>query len=205
MNGLLAKKLGMTQLFLENGTRIPVTVLQAGPCEVVQVKTKEVDGYESVQIGFGEIKEKNVTNPLLGHFKKAGVAPKRFLAEFSAESGEEVTVGKVVDISIFEGVTQVSVSGITKGHGFAGTIKRYSFASGPRSHGSKNVREPGSNGASTYPARTFPGKRMPGQFGNVQVTVRNLNLVKVDSENGLLYVKGAVPGPKNGLIKVRKA
>lgn len=204
MNGLLAKKLGMTQLFLENGERIPVTVLQAGPCEVVQVKTKDVDGYEAVQIGFGDIKEKNVTSPLIGHFKKAGVAPKRHLAEFSAD-GADVAVGSVIDISIFEGVNEVSVSGTTKGHGFAGTIKRYSFASGPRSHGSKNVREPGSNGASTYPARTFPGKRMPGHFGNVQVTVRNLRLVKVDAENGLLYVKGAVPGPKNGLIKVRKA
>ena len=205
MNGILAKKMGMTQIFLESGECVPVTVLQAGPCQVVQQKTVEKDGYAAVQIGFEDQKEQRLSKPLQGHFKKAGVAPKKHLAEFEVEGSEEVEVGKEIDASIFEGVENIIVTGTSKGRGFAGTIKRYDFSSGPRSHGTGNVRAPGSIGACSYPGRTFPGQRMPGQYGNKKITVKNLSLVKVDVERNLLFVKGAVPGPKNGLIKVRKA
>jgi large subunit ribosomal protein L3 len=203
MNGILAKKLGMTQLFLESGECVPVTVLQAGPCEVVQVKTEENDGYSAVQVGFEDQKEQRLGAPMTGHFKKAGVSPKKHLAEFS--STEEIAVGAVYGADIFEGVENLTVTGVSKGRGFAGTIKRHGFASGPRSHGTGNVRAPGSIGACAYPGRVFPGKKMPGHYGNKQKTVRNLKLIQIDSERNLIFVRGAVPGAKNGLIKVRKA
>ena len=203
MNGILAKKLGMTQLFLESGECVPVTVLQAGPCEVVQVKTEENDGYAAVQVGFEDQKEQRLDAPMTGHFKKAGVSPKKHLAEFS--SAEEIAVGAVYGADIFEGVENLTVTGVSKGRGFAGTIKRHGFAKGPRSHGTGNVRAPGSIGACAYPGRVFPGKKMPGHYGNKQKTVRNLKLIQIDSERNLIFVRGAVPGAKNGLIKVRKA
>lgn len=205
MNGILAKKLGMTQLFLENGERIAVTVLQSAPCQIVQKKTVESDGYNALCVGFEDIKESKANKPRLGLFKKAGVAPKRFLTEFKAEDINAWEVGQSYDISIFEGTEQINVTGVSKGRGFAGTIKRYNFRSGPRAHGSGNRREPGSLGATSGTARVFPGKRLPGHYGDAKVTVKNLKVVKLDTDRNLIFVKGAVPGPKDGLIKVRKA
>jgi len=204
MNGILAKKLGMTQIFLESGEVVPVTVLQAGPCQVVQVKTAEKDGYSALQVGFEDQKAQRLNKAETGHFAKAGVTGKKYLAEFTAENPEEWEIGKEYGVDIFEGVGSVTVSGLTKGHGFSGTIKRYGFSSGPRSHGTGNVRAPGSIGACSYPGRVFPGKKMPGHYGNKKHTVKNLKLVKVDAESNLLFVRGAVPGAKNSLIKVSK-
>ncbi|MBP5187858.1 MAG: 50S ribosomal protein L3 [Fibrobacterales bacterium] len=205
MNGILAKKLGMTQVYLEDGRQVAVTVLQAGPCKVIQRKTEKTDGYEAIQVGFEDKSLKHTTQPMQGHFKKAGVEPMRYLAEFQADNPDEWEVGKEYTVSVFEGVKQVDVTGVSKGHGFAGTIKRHNFGSGPRAHGSKNQRAPGSLSAHSYPARVFPGKRLGGRMGTDNVTVRNLELVKIDAEQNLLFVKGAVPGPVSGLIKVRKA
>lgn len=204
MNGILAKKLGMTQIFLESGEVVPVTVLQAGPCHVTQIKTADKDGYSALQVGFEEQKASRMTKADLGHFEKAGTPVLKHLAEFTAENIEEWEIGKVFGADIFEGVSTVAVTGVSKGHGFAGTIKRYGFSSGPRSHGTGNVRAPGSIGACSYPGRVFPGKKMPGHYGNKQKTVKNLKLVKVDAESNLLFVRGAVPGAKNSLIKVSK-
>jgi large subunit ribosomal protein L3 len=204
MNGILGKKIGMTQVFTENGERLAVTVLEAGPCHIVQKKTPEKEGYSAMQVGFQEKKESRTSKPLKGHFEKANVTPKKSVVEFSAENPEEWNVGQSYDVSIFEGVENVVVSGTSKGRGFAGTIKRHGFTSGPRSHGSHNVREPGSLGAHSYPARVFPGKKLPGHYGNKRVSVKNLTVVKIDKERNLLFVKGAVPGPKNGLIEIRK-
>lgn len=205
MNGILAKKLGMTQVYLEDGRQIAVTVLQAGPCKVVQRKTEEVDGYAAIQVGFDEKRESLLTAPQKGHFRKAGVAPMRYLAEFNADNPADWEPGKEYTVSVFEGVKEVNVTGISKGKGFAGTVKRHGFSEGPRSHGSKNKRAPGSIGANSYPARVFPGKKLGGRMGGESVTVRHLEIVKIDAEQNLLFVKGAVPGPANGLIKVRKA
>jgi large subunit ribosomal protein L3 len=205
MNGILAKKIGMTQLFLENGQRVAVTVLQGGPNQVVVKRTVATDGYDAVCIGFEDIKESKLTKAELGLFKKSGVSPKRHLVEFKTQDINAVEVGQVFDVSLFEGVESVSVTGTSKGRGFAGTIKRYNFASGPRSHGTGNRREPGSLGATSGTARVFPGQRLPGHYGDEKVTVKNLKVVKVDTERNLIFVKGAVPGPKDGLIKVRKA
>ena len=205
MNGILAKKLGMTQVYLEDGRQVAVTVLQAGPCKVIQRKTAQADGYDAIQVGFEEKNAKHTTRPMQGHFQKAGVEPMRYLAEFKADNPDEWAVGSEYGASVFEGVKQVDVTGVSKGHGFAGTIKRHNFGSGPRAHGSKNQRAPGSLSAHSYPARVFPGKRLGGHMGAENVTVRHLELIKVDAEQNLLFVKGAVPGPANGLIKVRKA
>jgi len=204
MNGIIAKKLGMSQIFSEDGECIPVTVLEAGPCVVVRHKTPEVDGYSAIQLGYGDAKEQRVSKPDLGQFKKAGVAPKKTLMEVSSDDLDSWPVGSEVDVSIFAEDEQVNVSGISKGRGFSGTIRRHNFSKGPRTHGSHNVRAPGSIGACSYPARVFPGKRMPGQYGAKKITVRNLDVVKVDSDRNLLYVRGAVPGSKNGIIMVRK-
>jgi len=204
MNGIIAKKLGMSQIFSEDGECIPVTVLEAGPCVVVRHKTPEVDGYSAIQLGYGDAKEQRVSKPDMGQFKKAGVAPKKTLMEVSSDDLDSWPVGSEVDVSIFADAEQVNVSGISKGRGFSGTIRRHGFSKGPRTHGSHNVRAPGSIGACSYPARVFPGKRMPGQYGAKKITVRNLDVVKVDSDRNLLYVRGAVPGSKNGIIMVRK-
>jgi large subunit ribosomal protein L3 len=204
MNGILAKKLGMTQLFNEAGECIPVTVLEAGPCVVVRHKTQDSDGYAAIQIGFGEQRESRANKPDLGQFAKAGVALKKQLCEFTADDLNEWPVGKEFGASIFSDGQSVNVSGLSKGRGFAGTIKRYGFAKGPRSHGSHNVREPGSLSGNTYPGRVFPGKKMPGHYGNKKITVKNLSIVKVDDERNLVYLKGAVPGPRNGIILIRK-
>ncbi len=204
MKGILGKKLGMSQVFLEDGTAMGVTVIEAGPCKVTQVRSKENDGYEAVQLGFGLRKAKNVSKAELGHFAKAGLesAPE-LVIEFPLE-GDAPVVGSDVTVSVLEGVKRVSVSGTTKGRGFAGTIKRHNFQRGRETHGNVNHRAPGSAGAHTYPARTIPGKKLPGQYGAEKQTIRNLQLVKIDAENNLLYVRGAVPGPINGHVIVEK-
>lgn len=204
MKGILGKKLGMSQLFLEDGSALGVTVIEAGPCKVTQVRSKETDGYEAVQIGFGARKAKNVSKAELGHFAKSGLetAP-AFVIELPLD-GETPVVGADVTVSAFEGVSKVSVRGTSKGRGFAGTIKRYNFHRGRETHGNVNHRAPGSVGQHTYPARTIPGKKLPGHYGAASCTTRNLQLVRIDAENNLLYIRGAVPGPINGLLIVEK-
>lgn len=204
MNGIIAKKLGMTQIFTEQGECVPVTVLEAGPCVVVRHKTVENDGYTAVQVGFGLKKEQRSNKADLGQFQKAGVSAREHLCEFDVADLGEWPVGKEFGATEFAVADIVKVSGISKGRGFAGGIKRHGFSSGPRSHGSHNIREPGSQSAHTFPGRVFPGKRLPGQYGNKKVTVKNLQIVDIDGERNLLFVRGAVPGPKNGIIVVRK-
>ena len=202
MAAILAKKLGMTQVFLDDGRVERVTVLEAGPCPVTGIRTVERDGYEAVQLAFGAVREKALTKPELGHLRKVDAPPLRTLVEFRDEAGE-LTVGETVTVEAFEVGQTVKVSGVSKGKGFQGTIKRHGFASGPKSHGSHNVRAPGSIGAAAYPARVFKGIRGPGQMGNKRVTQKGLSVVRVDAENNLLLVRGSVPGPRNGVVEVR--
>ena len=201
---ILATKVGMTQIFNENGMLIPVTVLQATPNVVTQVKTVENDGYAAVQVGFGEIRDVLVNKPRKGHFAKAGVANKRFLREFKFENAAEYTVGQEIKADIFAEGDKIDVTGISKGKGFQGAIKRFGLSRGPMKHGSKYHRHAGSNGPATTPGRVFKGKHMPGQMGAVKVTVQNLEVVKVDVENNLLLVKGAVPGSKKALLVLKE-
>lgn len=203
--GILGKKLGMTQIFDEQGTLIPVTVIEAGPCTVVQKKTAEKDGYEAVQLGFGEKRERLFNKPLKGHFDKAGVKPRRYLKEFRLDQADELSslnVGDEVKVDIFTEGEKVDITGITKGKGYQGPIKRHGFAKGPMSHGSKYHRGIGSLN-SVDPARVFKGRKMAGRMGGVKRTVQNLEIVKVDSERNLLLVRGAVPGVKGSLVTVR--
>ena len=194
--GIIGKKIGMTQVFDEQGHVIPVTVIQAGPCVVVQKKTEEKDGYNSVQLGYGDVKEKHTTKPLQGHFKKAGVELKKVLREFRLEAAADMNVGDIVDVDTFAAGDSVDVTGISKGKGYAGTIKRYGGHRTPMTHGGGPVhRHAGSMGACSSPSRIFKGKKMPGHMGAVRVTVQNLDVVKVDTENHLLVIKGAIPGP----------
>ena len=201
---ILATKIGMTQIFNEDGTLIPVTVLQAGPCVVTQIKTVENDGYEAVQVGFGEKKEKLVNKPMKGLFDKAGVSCKRFVREFKFENTAEYSVAQEIKADIFAAGDKVDASAISKGKGFQGAIKRHGQHRGPMAHGSKFHRHQGSNGACSDPSKVFKGKKMPGQMGHVQVTVQNLEIVRVDTENNLLLVKGAVPGPKKSLVTIKE-
>lgn len=201
---ILATKVGMTQIFDENGSLIPVTVLQATPNVVTQVKTEENDGYAAVQVGFGEIRDILVNKPRKGHFAKAGVANKRFLREFKFENAGEYTVGQEIKADIFAEGDKIDATGISKGKGFQGAIKRHGLSRGPMGHGSKYHRHAGSNGPATTPGRVFKGKHMPGQMGAVKVTVQNLEVVKVDVENNLLLVKGAVPGSKKALVVLKE-
>lgn len=205
MEILIGKKLGMTQVFEDSGRLTPVSVIQAGPCPIVQVKTVEKDGYSAIQIGFSEVKDKRVSKPLKGHFKKGSVPPCRVLREIRVEDASQYKVGDSLDVKIFEGTETVHVAGDAKGRGFAGTIKRHNFTRGPGTHGSKNVREPGSVGMCATPSRIFKGKKLPGRMGGQRTTVKNLKLVQVDVENNLLFVKGAVPGANDGFVFVRKA
>lgn len=205
MNGILAKKIGMTQVFEESGNLVPVTVLQAGPMVVVQKKTVETDGYNAIAVGFGEINEKNVNKPRKGQFKKANASYKRYLREFKVEDVEKYNLGDEITVEIMDGVEFVDVIGTSKGKGTQGVIKRHGFGRGRESHGSKFHRMPGGMGAATWPGKVFKGHRMMGRMGNERVTVQNLKVVKVDKENGIILIKGAVPGPKKGLITVRKA
>ena len=201
---ILATKVGMTQIFNEDGTLIPVTVLQAGPCVVTQVKTEENDGYAAVQVGFGDIREKLVNKPEKGHLEKAGVELKRFLKEFRFENAGEYEVGQEIKAEIFEAGDHIDVTAISKGKGFQGAIKRHGQSRGPMTHGSKYHRHAGSNGSASDPSKVFKGKKMPGQMGHVQVTVQNLEVVRVDTENNLLLVKGAVPGPTKSLVTIKE-
>ena len=201
---ILATKVGMTQIFNEDGTLIPVTVLQAGPCVVTQVKAEENDGYAAVQVGFGDIREKLVNKPEKGHLEKAGVDLKRFLKEFRFENAGEYEVGQEIKADIFEAGDHIDATAISKGKGFQGAIKRHGQSRGPMAHGSKYHRHAGSNGSASDPSKVFKGKKMPGQMGHVQVTVQNLEVVRVDTENNLLLVKGAVPGPKKSLVTIKE-
>lgn len=206
MEGILGKKIGMTQIFGDDGTAIPVTVIKAGPCLVVQLKTAEKDGYAAVQLGLVEERPaKRVDQPRLGHFKKAGVAPMRELQEVPLAEGAEAAPGDEVKVSIFQVDEFVDVSGTTKGKGFQGVVKRHGFAGGKASHGSMFHRVPGSIGQSSFPSRVFPGVKMPGRMGGDRVTAKNLQVVKIDEENHLLFVKGAVPGGRKGLLTIRRA
>ena len=206
MKLLIGKKVGMSQIFDPAGVVTPVTVIEVGPCEVVQVKSEETDGYRAAQIGFEDQLEKRVKKPLRGHFKRAGVSTKRILRESPLDADEEVSLGDVVTVDqVFSEGAYVDVIGTSKGHGFSGTIKRWSFGRGPTSHGSKNIREPGSTGMHTYPGRVFKGKKMPGQFGAKRMTVKNLVVVGVDAAKNRLLVKGAIPGPNGGIVSVRAA
>ena len=217
---ILATKVGMTQIFNEDGTLVPVTVLQAGPCVVTQIKTVENDGYSAVQVGFVDKKERivnkdkggkkevihrhGVNKALKGHFDKAGVSCKRFVREFKFENAEEYTLGSEIKADMFEAGDKVDASAISKGKGFQGAIKRHGQHRGPMAHGSKFHRHQGSNGACSSPSRVFKGKGMPGHMGCVKVTVQNLEVVRVDAENNLLLVKGAVPGPKKALVTIKE-
>jgi large subunit ribosomal protein L3 len=203
VKGIVGRKLGMTQVFdEETGVRTPVTVIQAGPCPVVQVKTVETDGYEAVQLAFDAVPERKVTKARFGHLKKGQAGPHRHLVEF--RGGSELTVGESVTVDSFEPGESVKVSGTGIGKGFAGTIKRHRFSRGPASHGSHNVRQPGSIGAAAYPARVFKGMRMAGRMGGKRVTQVGLSVHSVDPEQHLLLVRGPVPGPKNGIVEVRE-
>jgi large subunit ribosomal protein L3 len=203
MKGIVGRKLGMTQVFdEETGTVTPVTVIQAGPCPVVSVRTQDSDGYDAVQLAFDEVPQRKLTKPKLGYLKKHDVGPHRRLVEIRGLS--ELTPGEIVTVESFEPGDRVKVSGISIGKGFAGTIKRHSFSRGPESHGSHNVRKPGSIGASATPSRVFKGMRMAGQMGAKRVTQVGLSVHSIDPEQHLLLVKGAVPGPKNAIVEVRE-
>ena len=202
--GIIGKKLGMTQIFAEDGSVIPVTVIEAGPCFVTQKKTNETDGYEAVQLAFSDLREKLVNKPRAGHFKKAGVSPKRHLKEFRLDDISAMNVGDVVAADTFASGDKVDITGITKGHGYSGVVKRWNAHKLRMTHGVGPVhRQPGSMGANSSPSRIFKNKIMPGQYGNEQVTVLNLEVVKVDAEKNLVAVKGAVPGPKGGIVFIR--
>ncbi len=202
---ILGRKLGMTQVWDEEDNVVPVTVIQAGPCVVSQVKSEATDGYDAVQIGFGDIKASRVNKPMKGHVAKAGVEPMRYLREVRVDNAADHKVGDVVSVADFEGVKNVDVTGTSKGKGFQGTIKRWNFACGPITHGSRNQRRPGSIGQCAYPARVRKGLHMAGHMGHERVTVKNLKLVRIDPEQNLMLVKGAVPGPKNALVQIRMA
>ena len=201
---IIAKKIGMTQVFTENGALVPVTVLEAGPCVVIQKKTMENDGYEAIQVGFADAKEKKVTKPMKGHFTKAGVAAKKYVKEFKLEDAANYEVGAEIKADVFAAGDKVDASGVSKGKGFQGAIKRHGQSRGPMTHGSKFHRHAGSNGAASDPSKVFKGKKMPGQMGNKKITVQNLEIVRVDAENNLLLVKGSVPGPKKCLVTIKE-
>jgi large subunit ribosomal protein L3 len=206
MEGILGKKLGMTQIYLEDGTAVPVTVVLAGPCTVVQRKTAERDGYDAVQIGLVEQRPpRRVPKPLAGHFAKAGATPSRRLVEFQVEPGDEIAAGDQVVASIFAADDYVDVVGTSKGNGFQGVIKRHGFRGGRATHGSMFHRAPGSIGASAFPSRVYPGLKLPGRMGGARVTAKNLRVVKVDPEQNLLYLRGAVPGANDGYLAIRRA
>ena len=200
---IMEKKVGMTQVFTDNGVFVPVTVLEAGPCVVVQKKTVENDGYAAIQVGYTEIREKLVNKPEKGHFDKAGVTAKRYLKEFRLEDAENYEVGAEIKADVFAAGDKVDVSGITKGKGFQSTIKRYNAQRGPMGHGSKSHRVVGSMSSGTTPGRVKKGKKMPGHMGHVNVTIQNLEIVRADAEKNIILVKGAVPGPKGSILVIK--
>lgn len=201
---ILATKVGMTQIFNEDGVLTPVTVLQAGPCAVTQVKTVENDGYNAVQVGFGDIRETLVNKPRKGHFAKAGVANKRFLREFRFDNVSDYAVGQEIKADIFTEGDKIDATARSKGKGFQGAIKRHNQSRGPMAHGSKFHRHAGSNGSATSPGKVMKGKKMPGHMGSVRVTIQNLEVVRIDVENNLILVKGAVPGPKKSMVMLKE-
>ena len=201
--GILAKKIGMTQIFMNDGKVVPVTVLSAGPCTVVQKKTVETDGYDAIKVAYGDIREKLVSKPQKGEFAKANVEVKRHMKEFRLEDVNSYNVGDEIKVDVFAEGDNVDATGLTKGHGFAGVIKRHGTHRGPMSHGSMYHRRPGSLGSTSDPGRVYKGKILPGHMGHVNVTVINLEVVKVDTDKNLLYVKGAVPGPKGSVLCIR--
>jgi large subunit ribosomal protein L3 len=205
MSGLIGKKLGMTQVFDETGKIVPVSIIQAGPCPVIQRKTSGKEGYEAVQLGFSDAREKCVTKPLLGHFKKVGISPKRVLKEFRVtdEKGDEA--GATVSVEMFEIGTRVTITGTSRGKGFQGVIKRWGFSGGDDTHGCTTHRMPGSIGASAWPSRVRKNVKLPGRMGGVRVTVKNLTVVGIDKERSLLWVRGCVPGGPNGYLEIRKS
>jgi large subunit ribosomal protein L3 len=202
---ILGRKLGMTQVWSDDDRLIPVTVIEAGPCVVTQVKTDKTDGYSAIQIGFGDIAEHKVNKPMTGHFEKAGVEPKRHLAEVRLDATPEHKAGDEITVEQFSDTKSVHVSGVSKGKGFAGVMKRHNFHGGPGGHGSHAHREPGAIGQCATPSRVFRGKKLPGHMGSETVTVKNLDVVRIDAEQNLLIVKGAVPGAKGALLTVRAA
>ncbi|NNJ70440.1 MAG: 50S ribosomal protein L3 [Kiritimatiellales bacterium] len=204
MKGLIGKKLGMTSIYDENGTAVPVTVIEAGPCVVTQLKDNEKEGYSAVQLGFEDQKEQRMTKPALGHFKKAGVDAKRILREFRVDAAE-VAVGEVVTASAFEEVSYVDIIATGKGRGFQGVVKRYDFGGGRASHGGGWIRRTGSIGMCEFPGRVFKGKKMPGQMGDKRVTTQNLKVIQVRPEENLILVKGSVPGATGGIVTIKEA
>jgi large subunit ribosomal protein L3 len=205
MDGIIGKKIGMTRVFNEEGQAIPVTVIEAGPCPVLQVKTNDKDGYNAIQIGFGEKRKKLTTLPLLGHFEKAKVEPKRILKEIRKERVEKLKVGQELKVDMFSVGEKVIVTGVSKGLGFQGGVRRHKFHGGPKTHGqSDRLRAPGSIGGSSFPSRVFKGHRMAGRMGGERVTIKNLEVVAVDTEKSLLLLRGAVPGKRNSYLTIRK-
>ena len=202
---IIGRKVGMTQIFDENGVAIPVTVIEAGPCTVVQVKTTETDGYDAVQLGYGEVKEHKVNKPEKGHFTKGNVKPTKHLREFRVDNASEVKVGDEIKVDIFAEGDTVDIQGKTKGKGFQGVIKRHGQSRGPMGHGSMYHRRPGSMGSTSTPGRVFKGKKLPGHMGNTTVTIQNLKVVKVDTEKNAILVKGSVPGNKGVILKIKDA
>lgn len=201
---ILATKVGMTQIFNDEGVLTPVTVLQAGPCVVTQVKTEKNDGYKAVQVGFVDKRAKLVSKPLKGHFDKAGVSYKRFVREFRFDNADDYSVKDEIKADIFAAGDKIDATAVSKGKGFQGAIKRHGQSRGPMAHGSKFHRHAGSNGAASDPSKVFKGKKMPGHMGNKQITIQNLEIVKIDAENNLILVKGAVPGPKKSLVTIKE-
>lgn len=203
VKGLIGRKLGMTQLFDEDGRLVPVTVIEAGPCLVVQRRTQDRDGYQAIQLGFGDVKDKKVNRPMRGHFANRGLAPRRLLREFRVDDVDAYEVGQELKADVFEAGEYIDVTGISRGKGFAGAIKRHGFGRGPMSHGSKYHRGVGSMGAATYPGRVFKGKKLPGHMGGRRVTARGLRVLRVDPERNLLLVEGSVPGARGSYVLVR--
>jgi len=200
---IIGKKIGMTQIFDESGKVIPVTAIEAGPCLVAQVKTKETDGYNAIQLGFGEVKEKKVNNPVKGHYKKAGLTPKKHLREFRVDSIDGLKVGDEIKADVFAAGDKIDVQGTTKGKGFQGVIKRHGQSRGPMGHGSMYHRRPGSMGATSTPGRVFKGKKLPGHMGVETVTIQNLDVVRIDMDKNVILVKGSVPGVKGAILKIK--
>ena len=205
MKGLIGKKLGMASIYDESGVAVPVTVIEAGPCVVVQRKTSDKEGYEAVQLGYGDQKEQRMSKPALGHLKKAGVTAKRVLREFTVDADAELNVGDSIDASVFDGVNYVDVIATGKGRGFQGVVKRHGFGGGRASHGGGWTRRPGSIGMCEFPARVFKGKKMPGQMGGKRVTTQNLKVVQVRADENLILVKGSIPGATGGIVVIKEA
>lgn len=203
MKTLIGKKVGMTQIFDEKGRVIPVTVIEAGPCVISQVKSVETDGYNAIQLGFGDVKESKLNKPEKGHFAKANIAPKKHLREFRADSVEGLTVGTELTVNVFAEGDRLDIQGTSKGKGFQGVIKRHGQHRGPMGHGSMYHRRPGSMGPTSTPGRVFKGKKLPGHMGRVTVTIQNLDVVKVDNDKNVVLVKGSVPGPKGAILKLK--